>query len=100
MGSQDCHADAWSDMPRYGDVFQFDRERWLDHLKGHWVVHPLPEPSFGAALTNVRVFDKPVRCRGNLYFFPLPPSVHNAVAEQLRLNGIELTTGTLEASTV
>jgi len=74
------------------EVFQFDRERWLDRLKDHWVVHPLPEPSFGAVLTNVRVFEKPVRCRGNRYFFLLPQAVLDAVGKNLRAQGVEVET--------
>lgn len=74
------------------EVFQFDRRLWLDHLKDHWVVHPLPEPSFGAVLRNIHAFEKPVRCRGNRYFFPLPVAILDAVAKNLRAHGIAVET--------
>lgn len=92
--------DGVEDLPRgrligyaeISEVFQFDRESWLDRLKEHWVVHPLPEQSFGAVLTNVRAFERPVRCRGNRYFFPLPQSVLDAVGDNLRAQGTEIET--------
>jgi hypothetical protein len=72
------------------DVFQFDRELWLRTLKQHWVVHPLVQPSFGAVLTNVKVFTKSVPCSGNLNFFSLPPKTHEAVAAELRNLGMDI----------
>ncbi len=73
------------------DVFPFTRERWLATLKEHWVVHPLPEPSFGAVLANVKPFPKPVACGGNRNFFALPAAKYAAVSEQLRALGFEVT---------
>jgi hypothetical protein len=72
------------------DVFQFDRARWLATLKEHWVVHPLPQPSFGAILSNVRAFQQPVRCRGALNFFLPPANTHEAVARELRQLSIDV----------
>jgi hypothetical protein len=72
------------------DIFQFTREKWLDTLKEHWVVHPLAEPSFGAVLTNVRPFLVPVTCGGSRGFFPLPTRVQEAVVRQLETLGIKV----------
>ena len=70
------------------DVFPFTRDLWLAHLKRHWVVHPLPEPSFGAVLANVRPFDRPLRCRGKPLFFTPPPTVLAQAAGRLEQAGV------------
>ena len=72
------------------DIFQFTREKWLETLKEHWVVHPLAEPSFGAVLTNVRPFRVPVTSGGSRGFFPVPIKAHEAVARQLHALGIKV----------
>ena len=79
------------------DVFPFTRERWLETLKEHWVVHPLAEPSFGAVLTNVRPFRHAIQCGGNLNFFTVPAAKRDAVSHELRAAGIEVTSPAVAA---
>ncbi|HYV05286.1 MAG TPA: ASCH domain-containing protein [Blastocatellia bacterium] len=67
------------------DVYELDVLTWQGFLEQHRQPIPFADGSFGIALKNVRVLDRPVACRGKPWFFPLPAAVAERVGTAAHL---------------
>ena len=72
------------------DVVLLNHDRRLAHLKDHWVVHPLPEFSCAAVLSNMKPFSKPIRCSGRPFFFSPPPNILRTCGRRLEELGFDV----------
>jgi hypothetical protein len=72
------------------EVFAFNDENWYATAERHWVLYPLRSTDYGAVLVNVRALDRPVRCSGKRFFFPLTGVTLERALRQLRRDGTGL----------
>jgi hypothetical protein len=66
-------------------VFAFNEESWYATAEQHWVLYPLRPTDCGAVLVNVRALDRPVRCAGKRFFFPVAGAALDRTLRQLDL---------------
>jgi hypothetical protein len=66
-----------------GETFEFTRQTWLSRTDRHLVIRPLGQGVFGSVLENVRPFENPIRCRGQLLLFPVQGSVLDKTRREL-----------------
>lgn len=57
------------------DVILLDEKAWQNRIREHRQPLPFVGGSYGICLSNVRVLNPSVRCRGRPGFFPLPADV-------------------------
>jgi hypothetical protein len=58
------------------EVFEFTRERWIELMSQHRVVHPpVREPVYGAVLGQIVPLSRMIPCNGARRLFAIPPLI-------------------------
>lgn len=97
FGYEDVLALPRGSLVAYAEILEVEelsRERWLELMLRHRVVHPpIREPIYGVTLGSVTPFRRRIPCAGKSLFFPVPAAVESRVRQELVATGLMVQSG-------